>query len=297
MVFAHVYTQPVVHQWIYPWHVALFFVLTGYFFTPGRPFRAHLRTRTLTLAVPYAAWMVVVSALAMTIPNPGGRLQFADLTGALQGGSNGHEPFGAFWFVSALFIGSLLYVPVSRLIAWQQAAIALGALGAGTLYGDWLAALPLGIGQGLYCLCFIVAGRGIAVLQPRIGHPALIGPLLFGIAMILTGTVELTPPDLKNGILGTPVVMPLLSVVFAAALIMTAGSIRLPLWAVPAVTALAGAATAVVLSHSLVIWELKQYSAQPKWVLLGAILLPVAAALVLAWTKRMWSPRLRSDSS
>lgn len=295
VVFAHVYTQPAIHQWVYPWHVPLFFALTGYFFKPGRPFRTHLRSRTLTLAIPYVVWLVVVGALAMTIPNPVGRLAFADLAGALRGGSNGHEPFGAFWFIGALFIASLLYVPVSRLNGVMQAAIAVGALTAGTLSGPWLAALPLSIGQALYCLCFIIAGRGIAVLQQRMAQRRLLGPILLGIAVIATSTLPLTPPDLKNGILGTPIAMPLLSVLFVAGLIVTAGSIRLPGRAVPVVLALAGTATAVVLSHSLVIWELKQYSAQPKWILVAAILVSAAAALLLKRIKRIRP--VRSDTS
>lgn len=297
VVFAHVYTQPVVHQWVYPWHVPLFFALTGYFFRPGRPFRAHLRSRVLTLVVPYAGWLLVVGALAMAIPNPVGRLHLADLGGVLEGGSNGHEPFGAFWFIGALFIASLLYVPVSRLPAWQQAVVALGALAAGTFSGAWLAALPLSLGQGLYCLFFVIAGRGIATVQRRIRHRALIGPILLGCAVILAGVLPVTPPDLKNGILGTPVVMPLLSVLFVTALILTASSIRLPRWAVPAVLAVAGTATVVVLSHSLVIWELKQYSAQPKWILLAAILVPFVAALLLAQLKRILPASGRSDTS
>ncbi|SEH99715.1 Fucose 4-O-acetylase [Leifsonia sp. CL147] len=301
MVFAHVYTPPVVHQWVYPWHVPLFFALAGYFLTPGRPFHDQLRTRTVTLVLPYVGWLLVVSALAMAIPNPVGRLHIADLGGAFVGGSNGHEPFGAFWFIGALFVSTLLYIPVSRLAAWQQAVVALGALAAGTFWGAWLAALPLSIGQGLYCLCFVIAGRGIAAVQQRIRHRIrlrrLIGPILLGCAVILTGVLPVTPPDLKNGILGTPIVMPLLSVLFVAALILAASSIRLPRWAVPAVLAVAGTATVVVLSHSLVIWELKQYSAQPKWILLAAVLVPVAAALLLRRLKRILRASARSDTS
>lgn len=129
VIFGHVYTGPVTHQFIYAWHVPLFFVLTGYLWKRGRPLTRELLTRGRTLALPYAGWFVVISVLVTAVAMLSGReTSFDVLFGPAWGGANARGPFGTFWFVSVLFFTAVLFRMLERLprpVVWLIAVVGL----------------------------------------------------------------------------------------------------------------------------------------------------------------------------
>jgi acyltransferase len=284
VIFAHVYTQPLTHQWVYPWNVSLFFVLSGYFWSANRSFLADLRNRVRTLAVPYLAWFVVIAVLAMLLPNRAGGLSLASLSGPAYGGDHALQPFGTLWFVSTLFFAALFYRLLEKLPWSVQAALGVVLLVIGYLFGPQLAGTPLAIGQAIPCVVFLMAGRGLRRIEGRIPNPVPVAIGLLVVAALTIALVPMTPPDLKNGLWGTPVIEFALAVVIPSCFILIAKRIPLgqPLSAL--VTQLSSVAIAVVLSHTLVIWELGVDGVQPKFILLAAVVIPWLVALGLRRT-------------
>src|SRR6478609_9373400 len=63
VIFGHTFRGPLTHEFLYAWHVPVFFFLTGYLWTPGRTLRQEFVNRGLTLGLPYIGWFVVISLL------------------------------------------------------------------------------------------------------------------------------------------------------------------------------------------------------------------------------------------
>ena len=85
VVVGHVWIDDTTRAVIYTWHVPLFFVLTGYFWTPGRPIGGELRKRWQTLGVPYLAWLVILLAMLAAAAAVKGGVGSDTFSGALYG--------------------------------------------------------------------------------------------------------------------------------------------------------------------------------------------------------------------
>ncbi|MDN4614762.1 acyltransferase family protein [Leifsonia sp. F6_8S_P_1B] len=293
VVFGHVYGAiPAVHQWVYAWHVPLFFVLSGYFWrasgarrTPQRrTFADEFRIRARTLALPYVSWFLVIAVLGRVIPNPSGNIDGSLLIVLARGGSNATGLFGTFWFVSALFFTCLLYRLIDRLPWAWQAAIALVGLAAGIFAGQWLGATPLGIGQALPCVAFVMAGRLLRHVEPRLRRPVVIGGAAIAMAALLIAVVPMTPIDLKSGGWGLPLLGPLLAVLISGGMILVGSRLPIPERAAGPITALASVAIAVVLFHPYPIWLLNGWHVAHAVILLVALVVPWGVALLLRST-------------
>jgi acyltransferase len=67
VVVAHVWTDNYALRLAsYTWHVPVFFFLSGYLVSPGRPLRRELAARWRTLGVPYIVWLVLITLLVAT---------------------------------------------------------------------------------------------------------------------------------------------------------------------------------------------------------------------------------------
>ena len=87
----------------------LFFFLTGYFWTRGRPWATDVRGRFRSLMVPYLVWaaLMSVAAFAWFADDPD-LLRRLMITG-WYGGADQEPPWWAFWFISVLFL-SLIHI-------------------------------------------------------------------------------------------------------------------------------------------------------------------------------------------
>lgn len=284
VIFGHVYAGPLTHQWIYPWHVPLFFVLTGYLWTPGRSLEREFRTRSRVLAVPYLSWFAIVSCAFLAIASLSGTPSLASLLGPLWGGARGGGPYGTFWFVSVLFFTAILY----RLVENLPMAALVGLAGVGLLFssaaGPTLAGTPLGIGLAVPCLAFILAGRWLRQVVPRVRRPVLVGVLLLVAAAAATAFLPLADVDIKQGGFGTPIAGLLIAVAIVAGMVLIVERIPLGQAISRASLALAPVGIAVVLAHPLVITALGLHGSEPKWVLLAAVIIPWTIALLLRRT-------------
>lgn len=236
VVFAHVVANPITHQWIYPWHVPIFFFLTGYFWTAGRPLGAEVRTRARTLLLPYGFWMLVAFAALAAI----GLLTIPRIVQALYGGAQFGGIFGAYWFVTALFWTALLARVLERFPHWVSWAVAL--VGAALTFFVPLEALPLSIGHAAPALLFILAGAAAR------RHPL---PLWAGAALVLAACaavafLPLARFDMKSLSLGTPVAGVVVAVAFSWGLTVVFSRLS-----VPGASFAASAGIAVVLLHTL----------------------------------------------
>ena len=277
VVTGHVYPVAVAHQVIYPWHVPLFFFLTGYFWTSGRTLERELTTRALTLLVPYATWLVldVVVRTAVVGFSP------AFVLNALWGGSRATGPVGAFWFITALFFTSVLHRVLERFPRPVPWAVAVLGLVLCALLPGRLDDLPLAVGMALPCLTFVLFGRLARTTTPSGVRGRVLGAglLLCGVLSVILlpiGTI-----DLKVAAVGTPVLGIATSTLLCWGLVALARDLRLPPVVGRAVVALASVAVTVVLTHTVVIWYLQLHDVPTGIVLVAALVAPWVLALVL----------------
>jgi acyltransferase len=284
VIFGHVYSGPLTHQWIYPWHVPLFFVLTGYLWTPGRALDREFRTRSRALAVPYLSWFAIVSCVFLALASLSGTPSVESLIGPLWGGARAAGPYGTFWFVSVLFFTAILY----RLVENLPMPALVGLAGAGLLFssaaGPTLAGTPLGLGLAAPCLAFILAGRWFRQVEPGVRNPLLVGGLLLAAAATATAFLPLAEVDIKQGRFGTPVAGVLISVGIAVGFLLVVQRIPLGRVISRASLALATVGIAVVLAHPLVITALRMHGLGARWILLAAVIIPWTVALLLRRT-------------
>lgn len=282
VVCGHVYGVPLTHQWVYPWHVPLFFILTGYLWSPGRTIWREVSTRTTSLMLPYVGWFVAVSATVLLISSPNAMPDLTSLLTPLWGGTQARGQYGTFWFISVLFFTAVLYRAIDRLPRAGQWAIAGAGLTGAYFVGPQLASMPLGMGLALPCLIFVLAGRGIRDLEPRVSRPVTVGLVLLGLSAAVIAFVPLAAVDVKYGQFGTPLAGVTVSVAIATGLLLIARQVPFGPLASKSTATLAAVGIAVVLSHPLVIWAATSRGLQPKWTMVAAIVLPWAFALLVS---------------
>ncbi|MFL0421049.1 acyltransferase family protein [Micrococcus luteus] len=227
VVLGHAYlTDLTFSRYLEVWRMPLFFFLTGYFWTRGRPWAEDARNRFRSLMVPYLVWAVLMSVAAF--------VWFADDPDLLRrlmlsgwyGGADQEPPWWAFWFISVLFFATVLRRFLERfpsVVAW---AVGLAGLAWAHLMPDSaIARTPLGIGLALPCLLFILSGEMFRRhVQPRVRrHRTLIGVglVLLGLAAVRLG---LEPPNIKFGGFGTPLLTPAVGVLMSAGMVLVFGS-------------------------------------------------------------------------
>lgn len=282
VVAGHTWTDGWVRDATFPWHVPVFFVLTGYLWRP-RSWGREVFARAATLLRPYVLWLVVAAAAVAGLA-AAGYVDPVEPTALLWGGAALGGPLTAFWFVTCLFGACVLYAaadragPAGRMVA---AGVALVAVAVGS---PWLAATPLAIGVALPALLFVEAGRLLRRGAASIDHAVVPAVLLLAAAGV--GVVAGVAPqvDLKTGTFGG-IVGVAVGIVVSAALLVLARPVAAAFGprARQAVGTTATALVPVVLLHPVIL-------ALPAWGGDGqrfvlAVLAPLALALLLGRTR------------
>jgi fucose 4-O-acetylase-like acetyltransferase len=279
VIAGHDWDNTFVQRLVYPWHVPIFFFLTGYLWRSDRSVTAEIRNRGRTLLIPYVAWLAVIAiayvgVLAMTSP----ALPLSEVVKAVYGGSMVNRPFSAFWFVTALFFATLMVRMMEKWghgAAWWVAGVGLLACALG---GDKVARAPLAIGVAVPCMIFILAGNWLRERRARITRPMTIGLSLVAVSFTLVFTGISAPLKLKYGDFGLPIVGVAVAIMISAGLLLVFEATFRSLRGAPAIamTRLAQAGLVVVLSHAVVLWRLNT----PPSGSFGAFVL----CLVCSWT-------------
>ena len=283
VVAGHVtaWAGPLTRETLYPWHVPLFFFLSGYFWSEKRTLGSEVRNRFKSLLVPYLFWLIIIAAWWISQLDVVGPSTFSRL---LLGGSRLTGPFAAFWFVTALFVTAVLLRAIQRFPLALQWAVALGALAVTYVQGSQVAGIPLAAGVACSCLVFVLAGRVFKKLRSKVGRPLLTGTLLLlGSACAILADWS-SYVDLKNAKLGVPAVTVVVAVAICAGMVLVAETLvplAGPRFAAGA-TMLARCSLLVVLTHAWVLILLMQWGAAPWLVFAGSLAGPwLVAALVL----------------
>ncbi|WP_217181885.1 acyltransferase [Streptomyces sp. AC495_CC817] len=251
IVAGHTFTREVTQDWLYTWHVAVFFILTGYLWTPGRPLATEVSRRALSLGRPYVASFLVLTA-ALLVVRPDGALQ--KIAEGVGGGRFAHMPYVTLWFVSALFFTAVLFRALERLPYPVGVAIALAGAAAGWMWSQPLSHTPLGIGYVATCLVYLFVGDALRRVRALIRMPLLVGALSLGGGALLVVLGWAAPLDIKLGDDGTPVLSLLASSAISIGLILVAESVMRPGPFSKVCTLLALPLLTVVLLHPLVLW-------------------------------------------
>lgn len=301
-------------QYLEVWRMPLFFFLSGYFWTRGRPFVPDVRGRWKSLAVPYLVWAVIMSVAAWRWNHQDPDRFWELMRSGWYGGADQDPPWWAFWFISVLFFTTVLRRFLERFpswVAWVLSGVGLGV--AYTTADSWIAKTPLGIGLAFPCLFYLLAGELFRRrIEPNVvRHRALTGAVLIGLGL---GAVALglEPHNIKFGGFGTPLLTPLVGVMMAAGAVLVFGSFvdrLLRLLAErtgtgrvvrTAISALVRTGTVVVLVHGEVLMELMELGVTdpfPKFVCtlllswaIGLVLLSTPLSRLLTGVPRQFHP-------
>lgn len=280
IVAGHAWSQPVTADWVYPWHVPVFLILSGYLWKPGRTLRSELAGRWSSLGRPYVAWFALLSlallGMAMVSDEPVG----ARLLGGLYGGAAAVLPYTTLWFIGALFFTALLFRVMERWPRWLQWMVALAGAAAGYLWGVELVYLPLGIGHAAFCLVYVLVGDTFRQMRSSIPLPLVTGVLLIVAGVILVGSGASAPLDMKLGDNGTPLVSIITATSISIGLVLVAESTIRPGNLSRVITLLAVPLLAVVLAHPVFLWL-----PGPPWMkFVAGLCIPLAIGLASLWT-------------
>ncbi len=276
IIVGHVWFTPSVRLATYTWHVPIFFVLSGYL-ASRLPLGELVGRRARSLLVPYGAWLLIIAALLVG---------FGDPLRLLAGGAQLPHGFTAFWFVTAFFVAIVAAAAIERLALGVQWAIALALLTAGYLTSDVIALVPFDAGVGLACVVFVVAGRTLRIVQPRLTRPTTVGAAMLAVAAVLVVSGASAPLDLKQGDFGTPVVSAVTAILISSGLILVAqrALARVGARASGVISQLALCGFTVVLTHAAVLFVLREAGAAPWEAFVVALIVPWAVALLLLRT-------------
>lgn len=286
VVAGHVWTNEFTVATLYPWHVPVFFFLTGWFWKPGRPLRAEVRGRWRTLIRPYLGWFVVISLawFPWAISSDAAR-QPLDLLRPFLGGQYVGRPYSAFWFVTALAVATVVLRFLERWRPWVPWTVALAAVTVATVAPGVVRLPPESAGTAIAALVFVLAGSVARRWLPRIGRPALVG----AVCLVAGGTAVALgsrPLDLKRADFGTPLLSVVTAIVLCSGLVLIGLALDDVVHGRTAtvVSRLASVGITVVLLHAAVIWVAEPVLPLPL-VFVAATVVPWTVALLLDRTR------------
>lgn len=159
IMVSHVFTGHPVSQWLFTFHVPLFFFLSGFLFREGKPLGSFLKGKVRRMLVPYFALAlpIIPAEAAMSGPRAG----FWDRTLELAAQVLIQKRLWPIWFLACLFLLEIIgyflirFIKNDRLLA--LAAVALGGLGVAYAQGGG-EVLPWNLDACFSVLPFFMAG-------------------------------------------------------------------------------------------------------------------------------------------
>jgi acyltransferase len=280
VVAGHMSTEGPIRPLLYTWHVPLFFVLVGYFWSPRRSFRVEFMNRFRTLIIPTLVWGTAIYIIYSAATAIGG-----EFTGEIP-----VPAYMAYWFAPALFFSALLYRALTPLPTWIGWGLASAGLALTYLASDVMTSFPLYIGLALPGLFFVLVGRTTRRLR-RYLRLVFVLPA-FMAAVVLVALNVSRSIDVKSGDLGTPILSVAVAAIISITLIVACETLipKLPAVVSLVATNLALSGWAVVLGHAAFIFALRDADLPPALVFAGGLSLPWLIGLIALRTR--FSPLL-----
>lgn len=156
-------------NFIFSFHMPLFFILSGYFFKPNTDFKGKWRKDFSRLVIPYiftASILLVFNILQAFVgedKNTG--VIIGGIIAALYGSGSGHaspilgnvQPIGAIWFLLALFWCRVVYNVIACRTKYKYIVAGVIAIMA-TLMDRYVINLPFAVLPGLSAMMFFLIG-------------------------------------------------------------------------------------------------------------------------------------------
>ncbi|MDR1790141.1 MAG: acyltransferase family protein [Propionibacteriaceae bacterium] len=278
--------------------VPIFFIISGYLWRPGRTLGAEVRRRARTLLVPYACWAALALVVALCVPVPG--TSFGEVVGHLAlGGENIREFFGPLWFVSTMFIATVVFRATLPKSPFIPLAIGLTGVVLGSWWRESIAWWPEGAGVAMIAIFYLLCGWAFRRVSDfcRLEYGSLLGG--FPIKPVLGACLVVVPAayamsgyfgelHLKGAYLGTPVTSVLASISISVGLIMICESAEpfLHGWVASVIRAVTGCGFAIFVGAEIFRYLFTQlFGLDDKGLLIWALSFFPALALGLVLRK------------
>ncbi|WFP61753.1 acyltransferase family protein [Mesorhizobium sp. WSM4904] len=273
-------------------HMPLFFVLSGYLYKPAET-APLLRKKLLSLAVPYVAFLALLTAAVIARDAAAGKIPAlwqvrAVLANDLRGGMHLVREFGVFWFVTCLFFTQLIYNEAANRTKGPSDPRMLGFVGlsvalAYTIQAMWpgnysplaIAAVPLAI--GCYWFGHLIGRRRPGILA-SCAYIAVVG-LTAGIAASHGADFSFS---MKYSNFGLPLLGLLIALAMSLAVLIIMRSFEPVSWMTGPLARLGEASLVIMFLHQFIQYSLRDIgiSNEPA-LLLASVTIPYLAYLAL----------------
>ncbi len=224
MIMGHIGFGSRFDLWIHGFHMPLFFVISGYFFTPDAPLFAFVKKKAKSLLLPYILFAFFHLFLACFLIGPGEVDLLSEIKDIFLSPNIGRVPIaGALWFLPVLFFAEMLFYLLSRLTGKRRIlllclSILLG-IGGMVLSDTAGFHLPLGLDTALACIGFLGAGYTLRTNRETKTGRALFGiPLWLDLLLLVAGSILVFLNGYVNFRIGRYRIIPL---TFVNAVLMT----------------------------------------------------------------------------
>jgi fucose 4-O-acetylase-like acetyltransferase len=256
------------------WRMPLFFIISGFFYTPGRSLYTEFTRRWDTLVIPYLAWSVIISVWLITVLWGDEQAILDHLESGWTGGSQQSIFWMAAWFITTLAGATILRRFLERygtVVVWAVAILGMVVtewadrlVKDGVVDTHFLVDTPLRLGLAWPVMFYLLIGELLRkLLLPLVRRfpshlLAIIGVLLVVSALTITANTNVRAHYIQAGDFGTPLLTPLIAIVITIGFILVFAtwindSLKTLRWARASVSRLVRTGTPVVFFHGLVI--------------------------------------------
>jgi len=256
------------------WRMPLFFIISGFFYTPGRSLYTEFTRRWDTLVIPYLAWSVVISVWLITVLWGDEQTILDHLESGWSGGSQQSIFWMAAWFITTLAGATILRRFLERygtVVVWTVALLGMVVtewadllVKDGVVDTHFLVDTPLRLGLAWPVMFYLLIGELLRkLLLPLVRSlPShlltIIGVLLVFSALTITANTNVRAHYIQAGDFGTPLLTPLIAIIITIGFILVFATwindgLQTLRWARASVSRLVRTGTPVVFFHGLVI--------------------------------------------
>ncbi len=163
MVMGHVYFGKKFNILIHAFHMPMFFFVTGFMFQSKRPISMFIKKKIQALIVPYLLYGFMSLSIYGIINH---RVPYSEFMHLFWINTEGLAVAGALWFLTAMFISSLIYYAIDKFIQrWAvKAVVVISITTIGFITSLLPTRLPWAVDVGLVSVFFVFCGNCIRLI-------------------------------------------------------------------------------------------------------------------------------------